>query len=343
MLVEYDTDDTPMGAVTRRATPHGDRYSRWNFDPSERDGRVYLEEECCSHPIHLNGPCTQGGAPVPVRVWHVPGLKLRRFSHHEAPKTAAGSGCVYVPVTTPDDYAALGMTRIDAPLAGDPFDDVTDIEGFATEHCDVCGVMSDENLCRHLYDGDDGVRGPGACGNLGTRSVPEGFKRVVRLLGCARSLRRQLRAAGRTESSLSVPTIGRVGVIDFTVGGRDFTSAADALDEQRETAGLREGLAWVMGLDDRTGRANELALAWLDLEVAAQDARRASDEPCYGVRRPRWDDDEWVVRRVPWAQALAALRALPPEERDPTEREHARIVRSVPRPQKVTTERRRSA
>lgn len=152
--------------------------------------------------------------------------------------------------------------------------------------------------------------------------------------GCARALRRVLRGHGERRSHVTAPLIG-TDSIDLSFGGVDFSRAANALHDADppDDVDLAEGIAWLLGLDDRTTQANRLALAWLDEEVAAQDARRASGERCYAVRRGGWgvDDEELTAQGLSWAEALAALRAMPPEQTNRRWSRRATIVRVVTR------------
>lgn len=310
LLIDYGTDGKPLSVLTSYVD--GQKRRRrcwWYFTRSRREGTTYLERE------HDNddGPVTLNAWALrrPLHpVWHAEGLALQRFSHHATKGTYSP---VYVPVG-PRDYARLGRRRVPKPLARDPFRGAEELEGDSLEHCEACGdYMLGNNLCRHLRWGDGGLVGPGAQENDG--EVPRAFELVVRAVGCARALRRVLRGVGKREYSVSAPLIGSDS-IDLEIGGVDFTRAANRLRDLDVPGDvdLREGIAWLLGLDEKTRRANAPALRWLDELVAEQDARRASGERRYAVRAGGWGD-EWAAQGLSWTEALAALRALPPERR----------------------------
>lgn len=305
LLIDYSTDGRPLSVLTTNPTGEGRVW--WHFTKSRREGATYLEQEHADDPVTVHAWARK--RPLHP-VWHVDGLDLRRFSHHE---TEGKYSPVYVPIT-PRDYARLGRRRIPKPLSRDPFRGAVELEGDSLEYCAACGDdMLGDNLCRHLRWGDGGLVGPGSQEN--GAGVPEGFKWVVRRIGCARALRRMLRGAGERKSFVSAPLIG-TDSIDLQISGVDFSRAANRLHDADvpESVDLREGIAWLLGLDERTKAANALALRWLDKEVARQDARRVSGERRYAVRAGGWGE-EWVVRGVSWAEAVAALRALPIDER----------------------------
>lgn len=325
VLIEYDTDDAVISVAVRRDTRHGTRFDCWRFETSARDDVTYAAEDGGGpEPLNLSAYSRATSESIAVRVWHVDGLSLQRFSHH-VDLGQRGSGCVYVSVATAADYAACGMVRILAPIALDPFDGIEIVDGFELDYCDICGPMRDDNHCGHISDGDDGLCGPGASDSF-DRGVPDGFVRVVRLLGCARALRRQIRAGARAKRLISMPLIGR-NYIDMRIAGVNFSGAVNALCDLDDDAGLHEGITWVLGLDAATTAANAVALAWLDAEIATQDARRLSGERCYGVVGQRRNGNKTIVRGVSWTEALAALRALPAAQRQRDDGDRARIVR----------------
>lgn len=202
-----------------------------------------------------------------------------------------------------------GKRSIKKPLAPDPFDGAESLEEYgegSLECCTVCGPMrcgySGENLCGHLRWCDGDLCGPGV-DEIGTYDdVPDGFKRVVRLIGCARSLRKQLRQHGRAERFISLPLIG-CEWIDLKIAGSDFSQAANRLHDLDDETGIREGCAWLLGLDAKTKRANKLALAWLDREVAEQNERRSSGRQEYRVVVGRYGT-KTLARNVSWSEAI---------------------------------------
>ena len=114
--------------------------------------------------------------------------------------------------------------------------------------------------------------------------------------------------------------------ISLKIAGRDFSAAANRLHDVDDETGIREGCAWLLGLDAKTTKANALALAWLDVEIAEQDARRASGERCYRVLPRLGWDDVVVADGVSWADARAAANRY-----RPTRKYGARFVRVVKR------------
>lgn len=323
VLVEYNPDGKTSRVITQECTDGVKCFKEWWFTHSSRDEQTYIDSsDYLQEPasIELHGPCFIGGEPIVMRVWHIDGLPLHRFSHHCIPDQ---NSPVYAPVASIEDYAALGMQRIAEPLGGDPFGDAEVVEEFTLQLCNICGFMRDTNFCGHLGWTEDGLCGPGA----DFTELPESFKRVVRFVGCARSLRRQLRALGRAKRFILSPCIGRSS-ISLTVAGVGFSARANELYDLNDDENLREGTLWLLGLDATTTAANATALAWLDEEVAAQDARRASGERCYSVKGHAWRGKRWVVRGVSWADAIAALRALPAKDRHRSDGNRARISRS---------------
>lgn len=320
VLIEYRSNGTPLEAVTVERDDM--KFTRWYFTRSRHDGVTYVESESAGHHFYVLTPYVQR-RPL-RRVWHVDGLRLR----HELRAAK--------PVATPRDYANLGLRRISGPLASEPFVGTDEVDAGALDYCVACEDHMDGGnmgFCRHLRWGDSGLVGPGAEENADD-DVPEGFKWVVRAVGCARSLRRVLSGRGERSSFITSPLIG-TDSIDLSFGGVNFSRAANGLHDARPPArvDVREGIAWLLGLDGRTRSANRLALAWLDEEIATQDARRASGEKCYAVRKGGWGIacESFVARGLSWAEALAALRAMPPDQTDRGAPRRATIVRLVHR------------
>lgn len=316
VLVEYHADGDVIRAVTRDVSGG---LQEWSFTPCESDGDTYVEEGCYFPADRVDA--TRWAVPgQPHPIWYDASITLRRYLK-ETP-----DGAEYVDVRD-EDLAALGSVRIPDPLTPDPFEDTHLLSdcGGSLEYCTACsGYVRGDRLCNHLTWGDEGLCGPGS-DELG-RSVPEGFKRVVRLTGCARSLRRQLRTGKAPKTFHMVCVIGRDSV-EITLGGRRFSDSFNDLHDLDDLTGVREGYNWISGLGSETGKANKLAMAWLDEEIAEQDARRASGERCYRVRVGRYGDP--VTPRVSWATAMDEVTMR--RRTGIGYGEAARIVRVVPR------------
>lgn len=209
------------------------------------------------------------------------------------------------PVTDP---AARGCTRIPAPH-GDPFELSLETE---TSYCGVCNDRyPNDNTCHHIY----WVDGVGDCGpgeDYRGLKIPEGFKRVVRFAGCARSLLRDLKSRRSPSIYTRTPLIGTQS-FDVTIGGREFGDRFHGLYDVEWPEGMvQEGCGWLRALDAKTKAANKLTLAWLREEIAAQDARRASGEPLYEVwsRARFWGAEEQCTGKVAWSVAWQWVRDL---------------------------------
>ena len=214
-----------------------------------------------------------------------------------------------VPVRTPAQFAAIGMRRVAKPLDGNPFDGACDGSYHDFAWCSVCGCDVDVDAadCRHVFpSATGGETGPG----VGTDTMPETLALIVRRTGCARALRRALRAGTFAKVKVYIPVIG-ADHADVRLAGRDFSDAFNALHGAREDLStLREGLGWFRSLGADTPDTNAVVLRWLDAEIAAQDARRAAGEALYRVHVGEpWSRRGAAGPRVPWAEALAAARA----------------------------------
>lgn len=348
LFVAYAPDGSPEMVVTRGGnavvfpTPDGapsPRYEqgrgasvvrtvkRWRFVRSERDGVTYAAVDDFSDDfdrdledsdrVLFSGRLVAEGDGPPMRVWHAAELDVRRVSYD---RDTTVPRAVKTPVVSDEDWARLGAVRIGAPLAACPFDGTEAIDRSALVCCEACGPMRVRSLCQHLGVVAGWLFGPGSGVGLGSLLL------LARALGCVRALRRRLRASPPVAP---LPAAPLAGDIDLVIAGVRFSGRASELG-QRDVVAFREGTIWLCGLDDAIPEATVAALALLDGEVAAQDARRASGERSYGVRAHARQSG-WVVRGVSWADALAALRALPPGDRDRSDGQRARITRAPPK------------
>lgn len=261
VFVEYDGKGHPFNVLTRKPSKIRDGFShdQWDFEWSKHMGCSYFHRSGGGDRIVT----LYGVAKGTLRFWAADGVFF---------ENAKGK-----PVQDP---STLGYVRIPAPL-GDPFEGGIDGEA---DYCAICDDWSShENRgCRHIFWNDrHGILdGPGADNPT---DVSESFDRVIRLTGCARALRKALRAKTWPSVHISAPLIGRDSA-DVTIAGRDFSAAFDALHDAVVRDVIREGLGWFLGLDAKTKKTNKVVLARLDEIIAEQDARRASGETCYVVR-----------------------------------------------------------
>lgn len=311
VLVEYHFDNTVHRAVTRDAK--GELHERL-FTECLGDGDTYVEEDGYGHDGAFE---LKLWSDVSDRrpIWYDESIRLRKWVRN----TDDGSEHEYV---LEPGLAALGMKRISEPFAPDPFTDTRDRDDIdaSLDYCCACdGYVRSDQHCNHLTDGDDGLCGPGS-DEVGDE-VPDGFKRIVRLTGCARALRKMLRAREQPKTFHSVPLIGRDSV-SITISGRRFDAAFNNLHNLKDDTGIREGFCWIIGLDAKTDKANKLVLTWIDEEIAGQNARRVSGEKCYRVKVGRYMDD-YVTRRVSWTEAVKVAK----ERRTENPYDGARIVR----------------
>jgi hypothetical protein len=316
VIIEY-IGKRPVRVYTERADGGTDG---WHLTESKRDGVAYVERDGSwrvGEPIELHGWADRSKRHP---VWVAPGVKVVRFLRHAR---KGENSPVYGHVT---DFAKLGMKRIKQPLASDPFEDTETLEYESLSYCRVCEYMSSDNLCSHLRWCDNGLCGPGCDEIDGYDDVPDGFKRVVRLVGCARALRRQLRKHERAERFITAPLIG-TDSIDLKIDGRDFSRAANRLHDAGEGADIREGIVWLLGLDKDTRAANKIALSWLNSEIAEQDERRKSGAAEYKVVVGDYSA-KTIAKNASWADALRAVREYKTTEKY---RERIRIVHRKPR------------
>lgn len=292
LFIAYDSKRRPFDAVVRelrhrsydRGKPQ-EGLVEYEFEHGKEHGSMHREGggNCLMHGgvVRLNQGCT---------FWAAKGVALVDDDGK--------------PVTDP---AARGCTRIPAPH-GDPFELSLETE---TSYCGVCDDWyPDNNTCHHIY----WVDGVGDCGpgEYDCREVPEGFKRVVRFAGCARSLRRDLTRRRSPSIYTMTPLIGTQS-FDVTIGGREFGDRFHGLYDVDWPEGMvQEGCGWLRALDAKTKAANKLTLAWLREEIAAQDARRASGEAVYEVwMRGRYcGTEEQCTGKVAWSVAWQWVRDL---------------------------------
>lgn len=232
-------------------------------------------------------------------LWAAPGV---RFATLRGKRT--------VRVRTAAEFAALGVRRVAKPLGGNPFVNASDGSDKRFMWCAICARMVDvyDNPCGHIFEAEaGGWAGPG---DETPEAMPETLARIVRRTGCARALRRTLRARTGAKVQVYVPMIG-ADHADVTLAGKDFSDAFNALHGARENRStLREGLGWFRALGADTPETNAVVLRWLDAEIAAQDARRASGAAIYRVNVGEpWSRRGATGPHVPWAEALAAARA----------------------------------
>lgn len=295
MFVSYDSKRRSFGAVVRR-----ERTSYFGRDLGE--GLVEYQFE---HGRESGAMCRESsGSSL---------LSDGTISDHGKPYWAA-------------DWIVVkneGGKRLRAPY-GDPFENVLETE---STYCNVCGDwFPADDTCRHIY----WVDGVGDCGpgsdEYRDLSVPEGFKRVVRFVGCARSFARALSQKGGARIFTHAPLIGAASY-DVSIGGREFGDRFGDLYKVRWSDGVvQEGCGWLRALDAKTKAANKLTLAWLREEIAAQDARRASGAAVYEVwAGPRYWPEQ-CIGKVSWAVAWQWVRDL-----RAAGARGVRIVRRVPR------------
>lgn len=206
------------------------------------------------------------------------------------------------------DPSKLGWKRLRAPK-GDPFADA--YEGRCC-YCRVCkSYIPDENPCQHIFtDGNGESAGSGADGYGGENHGRDEILSAVRRLGCARALRKALATKGAVWSG---------GGTYVHIGRRHYHADID-----RDSLGY-DGVRWIETLTPRAPKVNKKIVAWLDVLIAEQNARRASGEKCYDVVAR--SGDERYARKVSWREALRVAR----EKR--ADREHSwkrvTIVRRV--------------
>lgn len=261
VFVEYDGDGHPFNVLTRKPSKIRDGFShdQWDFEWSKHMGCSYFHKS--------------GGGDDTVTFYGVTSGTIRFWA-------AAGVSFESAKGKTVRDPSKLGYVRIPAPL-GDPFEYGIEDEA---DYCAICDDWSshENRACRHIFWNDRHglIDGPGADNPT---DVPENFDRVIRLTGCARALRKALRAKTWARVRVSTPLIG-MDSADVTIAGRDFSDAFNALHHADDLDVIREGLGWFLGLDAKTKKTNKVVLARLDEIIAEQDTRRASGETCYVVR-----------------------------------------------------------
>lgn len=328
VLIAYLGD----GTVAEVATRDGDGFTLHLFTHSDRDGATYIDETqhySAAEGIHLSG-WAEKARTAPV--WIADGTPVKRWLREGPPRGEYGNRkSIYTPVRTAADLARLGMHRIDAPLALDPFGDAEGPDGIDLEHCQFCGPMRSDydNLCRHVFDAGDGMEGPGEDSYREPCAVPAGFKRLVRRLGCARHLLKHLTVGEFPELSTFGSMLGPTSV-STTFAGKRFDEAFDRIssDPGEHEDDYQQGFLWMSSMDEKTTGFNGSAVTWLREEIAAQDARRASGEAVYGVRSSGrgWGRGTLRAKRRPFAEARAIAERLRAKgERD------VRIVRQVPK------------
>lgn len=212
-------------------------------------------------------------------------------------------------VVTDAELVAMGIERL-ADILGDPFEDASEQRCW---WCDACeDWIPDEGLCRHLYDTEAGIAGPG---RFGLDAEPRAeVLRFLKRYGLVRTVRSYLRR-------------GR-----FSLGWIDGWADALRSEHPFRDAGWHEDDAyrWLAALDEKTTAARAAAILWLDEEIARQDARRAAGEAgyvlrLYGEGGPTYDRGPGAkptrratrARRVSWAAALERLVELTREDAAP--------------------------
>ena len=150
--IEYDGNDRPMNV-------HTDGRRCWDFNWSEREQELYYHESGGSFDKVTLPKFVETPDP-PFKIFIRPGLR------------------VVVPDedrdATPEDFARLGLLRIDEPL-GDPFKNAC--EG-RTMYCTICEddlpYEWTDSPCDHVWDAYGGWDGPGSDELMGIEreSVP---------------------------------------------------------------------------------------------------------------------------------------------------------------------------
>ena len=295
MFVSYDSKRRPSDAVVR--CPRTDYSGRdlgaelveYQFEHGKKCGAMYREG---GNILHRDGTIHSYGKPF----WCAEGVVVQDSS----------GNCLRAP-------------------HGDPFEDALQTE---SAYCTVCDDWFPvDDSCRHIFWVDGvGDCGPGSDEFRGNPSVPEGFKRVVRFVGCARSFARALSRERGARIFTHAPLIGSASY-DVSIGGREFGDRFGDLYKVRWSDGIvQEGCGWLRALDAKTKAANRLTLAWLREEIAAQDARRASGAAVYEVWAGPHYRPEQCTGKVSWAVAwqwACDLRAAGARG--------VRVVRRVPR------------
>lgn len=323
VLIEYHADHSVAAVGTRDdgiVTLH-------LFVESERDGTTYIDEEQTfreAEGVRINGWATK--TPT-APIWHVDGLLMKRFLRHGKPEGEYGNRpCIYTKIRGDVDLARLGMHRVDTPLSPDPFDGAEDLDGFSLDFCQFCGFMRADydNLCRHVFDGPDGMEGPGEDSYREPYEVPDGFKRLVRRLGCARHLLAHL-AAGKFPALHTHGSMLGPASVSAEFAGKRFDDAFDRISSNPgdHEDDYQQGFLWMSSMDEHTTGFNGSVCAWLRKEVSAQDDRRA------------WE--VWYAVRSGWSGTLRAKRRTYADARDIATRLRAKgergvhIVRQVPK------------
>lgn len=309
VLIEYHSDSTVARVITRESGA----LCEYLFAQSTHDNTTYIDEEnsCSARVVDMNGWARRD--PLSP-VWYVDGLPMRRWLREGKIRDEYGNrDSIYGAVRTAEDLAALGMRRIAEPLTADPFEGAEDLDSDSLDWCQFCGPMrsSYDNICRHLFDAGDGMEGPGEDSYREPYPVPDGFKRLVRRLGCARHLLAHM-AVGelpklRTWGSMLGPSS-----VETTLAGRSFDDAFQRIsnDPGAHEDDYQQGFLWMSAMDAQTTGFNGSVVTWLREEIAAQDARRATDDATYAVRvYGRWHARR-CGRGMTFAAALAKATAL---------------------------------
>lgn len=289
VFIEYDERRRPFNAIVREE--RNDYFGRetrvelveYEFEHGREHGAMYRESG--GNNLGTDGTiCVRGGfargKPVRRPFWAAEGVEVI-------------------------DADTKG-TRLPAPL-GDPFSCALATE---STYCSICcDYFPEDDTCHHVYWIDGcGECGPGTS-SMDASKVPEGFKRVVRFAGCARSLLHDLTRKRGADIFISTPLIGAATSF-VKINGREFGDRIDELYNVRWPEGMvQEGCGWLRALDAKTKEANAATVAWLREEIAAQDARRASGAAVYEVWAGRFYPEQ-CTGKVAWAVAWQWVRDL---------------------------------
>ncbi len=222
---------------------------------------------------------------------------------------------------TQADLLAYASTRL-TDLPSDPFENADESEAGIC-YCTLCEEHFDrDSTCNHLFWGEDGLTGPGdsECGqnNEPGEDCKDSFLALCRRAGIVRALAKGLNPFTWEHSELHATGGLGPSYVWFKSAGKNLGNIARKLGHGDGKVSLRAGAGWLMALDEKTTGANAMTLAWLEDEIASQNARRASGKPvylvtdAYGQRVVNNDGD--VTRepdnglRLSWEEARARAK-----------------------------------
>lgn len=126
-----------------------DGYRFWDFEECKLNGNTYYHESGGGRIDRVDLPQFIRPPDPPIPVYIRPGLRVECADSPGLSREAR-----------PEDFARLGLVRIDAPL-GDPFENAVEGKTVYCRHCDDWLPDDRDDICSHVWYGPEGLDGPG--------------------------------------------------------------------------------------------------------------------------------------------------------------------------------------